>query len=217
MTKIELLCAQGIHRLGSPKSGFRYRRADGTKPTRDNLIRISKLRVPPAWSEVCINESAGGAIQAIGKDAAGRWQYLYHENQVRRRELKKFRRLIEFADSLPVLRKTIARQLNLPGLSRERVMACILRILSSSFLRPGSQVYADENGSYGIATLRRKHISVKGDLIVFDFPGKSGVKQHRELRDRRVARVVRELLKHPTREVFAYRNGDGQFTDVKRR
>jgi DNA topoisomerase-1 len=96
-------------------------------------------------------------------------------------------------------------------------MAGIMRILSSSFIRPGSQVYASENGSYGIATLRPKHVQVKGDTIIFDFPGKSGVKQHRELRDRRVAKLVRELLKQSAREVFAFRNGDDQLTDVKRR
>ena len=155
-------------------------------------------------------------MQAMGQDAAGRWQYLYHEKHVRRSERKKFARLIQFGDSLPAVRKAVARQLGLPGLPRERVMAGIMRILSSSFIRPGSQVYADENGSYGIATLRPRHVSVKGDTVVFDFPGKSGVKQHREVRDRRVAQLVRELLKHSRREVFAYQNGDGQLVDVKR-
>src|SRR5581483_5112672 len=155
--------------------------------------------------------------QAIGKDNAGRWQYLYHESRVRLREREKLLRLIKFAENLPLLRRSIARHLRLPGLPRERVMAAILRILSSSFIRPGSQVYADENGSYGIATLRPRHVKVKGDLIIFDFPGKSGVQQHREFRDRSIAKIVRELLKHPSREVFAYRNGEGKLVDVKRR
>jgi DNA topoisomerase-1 len=217
MTKIERLCAQGISRSGSPQKGFRYHRADGKKLSRADLTRIQDLKIPPAWTEVCINANAGGTVQAVGKDTAGRWQYLYHERHVQRSERKKFARLMEFAESLPAMRRTVARQLALPGLPRERVMAGIMRILSSSFIRPGSQVYADENGSYGIATLRRKHISVKGDTVVFDFPGKSGVKQHREVRDRRVAQLIRELLKHPAREVFAYQNGDGQLVDVRRR
>lgn len=126
-------------------------------------------------------------------------------------------RVIEFAQSLPGMRKTVASHLRLKELSRERVMASVLRILAMSFIRPGSEIYASENGSYGIATLRPKHVKVKGDLVVFDFPGKSGVLQHRELRDRTVARVVRELLKQPGRDVFKYSNGDGLFVDVKRR
>lgn len=217
MTKIEKICAHGITRSGSPKKGFRYQRADGKKPSHADLVRINELKIPPAWTDVCINANAGGAVQAVGKDAAGRWQYLYHEKHTRRSDKKKFERLMEFAKSLPAMRKIVARDLRQPGLPRERVMAGIMRILSSSFIRPGSQVYASENGSYGIATLRPKHVQVKGDTIIFDFPGKSGVKQHRELRDRLVAKLIRELLKHPSREVFAYRNGDDQLVDVKRR
>jgi len=217
MTRIETLCAKGITRSGSPKKGFRYQSAGGKKPSRADLDRINNLRIPPAWTDVCINANAGGAVQAVGKDAAGRWQYLYHETHVRRSERKKFQRLIKFAESLPAMRRTVAKDLRQPGLARERVMAGIMRILSSSFIRPGSQVYASENGSYGIATLKPKHVQVKGDTVIFDFPGKSGVKQHRELRDRRVAKLTRELLRQSAREVFAFRNGDDQLTDVKRR
>src|SRR6185436_19829036 len=102
------------------------------------------------------------------------------------------------------------------GLGKEPVMASILRILSTCFMRPGSQVYASENGSYGLATLRPRHVKVKGDVIEFDFPGKSGVRQTRQLKDRHVARVVRSLLRHPSREIFKYQNGDGQFVNVTR-
>jgi len=217
MTIIERLSANGIRRMGSPERGFRYQHADGRRITPSDLQRINDLKIPPAWKEVRINSAPGGAVQALGKDAAGRWQYLYHDGHVRLREKKKLLRLIKFAESLPALRKSVSRHLRLPGLSRERVMAAILRVLSSSFIRPGSQVYANENGSYGIATLRPKHVKVKGDLIIFDFPGKSGVQQHREFRDRSVAKIVRELLRHPSREVFAYQNGEGQLVDVKRR
>lgn len=217
MTTIERLSRSGIRRLGSPQKGFRYQRADGKKISRADLERIDRLKVPPAWTDVYINPAASGAVQALGKDAAGRWQYLYHDRHVRIREKRKLIRLVKFAENLPPLRQTVARHLKLPGLPRERVMAVILRILSSSFIRPGSQVYANENGSYGIATLRPKHVKVKGDLIIFDFPGKSGVRQHREFRDRLAARIVRELLGHPSREVFAYRNSDGRMVDVKRR
>jgi len=217
MTIIERLSAHGIQRIGSPKRGFRYRGLGGKKLAGAEVERIESLKIPPAWSDVYINPAVNGSVQALGKDAAGRWQYLYHEKYVRLRERKKLTRLIKFAQNLPALRKTVASHLRLPDLPRERVMAAILRILSASFIRPGSQVYADENGSYGIATLRPQHVRVRGDLIIFDFPGKSGVQQHREFRDRAAARIVRELLRHPAREVFKYQNGEGKFVDVKRR
>ena len=111
----------------------------------------------------------------------------------------------------------MARHLRQPGLTRERVLAAVLRILSTCFMRPGSEVYASEHGSYGIATLRRKHVNVKGDLIEFDFRGKSGVRQQRQLRDRRVARVVRATMKMPGFNVFKYQNGDGKPVVVTRR
>lgn len=175
------------------------------------------MRIPPGWKDVLINPAANGRIQAIGKDVRGRWQYLYHENHVRRREARKAERLIKFVQAQPQLRATVGRHLKEPGLGRERVMACILRILSTCFMRPGSQVYASENGSYGIATLRSKHVSVKGDCVAFDFNGKSGVRQHRELCDRDVAKVIRTLLKQPGAEVFKYTNGNGEFVRVRRR
>src|SRR6266571_5099147 len=163
MTRIDKLCAKGIRRIGKPERGFRYQKADGRKPSREDLSRIEALKIPPAWEDVCINASAAGAVQAVGRDAAGRWQYIYHDRHVRHQEKRKFRRLIEFAESLPGMRKTVASHLRLKGLPRERVMAAILRILSMSFIRPGSEIYASENGSYGIATLRPKHVTVKGD------------------------------------------------------
>jgi DNA topoisomerase-1 len=217
MTRIEKLCAKGIRRVGSAARGFRYVNADGRKVNGAESARIEALKIPPAWADVCINPSALGAVQAVGKDAAGRWQYIYHENRVRHRERKKFQRLVDFGEKLPTMRKTMARDIRQAGYPKERVMAGILRILSKSFIRPGSEIYASENGSYGIATLRPKHVKVKGDLVIFDFPGKSGVRHHSELRDRTTARIVRELLRQPGRDVFKYQNGDGLFVDVKRR
>jgi DNA topoisomerase I len=216
MTRIEKLCASGIRRMGSPARGFRYLNTDGRRINKADLSRIEALKIPPAWTDVCINGTTSGAVQAVGKDDAGRWQYIYHESRVRHRERKKFHRLIAFGEKLPAMRKAMAKDIRQPGYPRERVMASILRILSKSFIRPGSEIYASENGSYGIATLRPKHVKVKGDLVIFDFPGKSGVQQHNELRDRTTARIVRELLRHPGRDVFKYQNGDDSFVDVKR-
>lgn len=217
MTGIERLQKTGITRLGNVKRGFTYRRADGQKVSAADLARIESLKIPPAWTSVAINSSPNGKIQVVGLDGAGRWQYLYHETHSKSQQRRKYRRLARFIEHLPEMRKTVARHLRQPGLGRDRVLACILRVLSSCFLRPGSEVYASENGSYGIATLKPNHVSVKGDVVRFDFPGKSGVRQYRELRDRQVAKVMRALLKNRKSEVFKYQTDDGEFVDIKRR
>ena len=216
MTNLERLQNIGIRRLGTPKRGFRYKPQSG-RVTNEDLKRIYNLKIPPAWTDVFINPAANGKLQAIGKDTAGRWQYLYHESHTRTQELRKFRRLTKFAQAIPKMRATVARHLRQPGLTRERVLASVLRILSTCYMRPGSEVYASEHGSYGIATLRRKHVNVKGEVIEFDFPGKSGVRQHRELHDKQVARVIRASMKLPGFNVFKYVNGDGVPVKVTRR
>ena len=216
MTNIERLQNIGIRRLGTPKRGFRYKPQNG-RLTKTDLDRIDDLKIPPAWTDVFVNPAANGRVQAIGKDNAGRWQYLYHQNHTRAQELRKFRRITKFAKAIPQMRATVSRHLRQPGLTRDRVLAAVLRILSTCYMRPGSEVYASEHGSYGIATLRRKHVTVKGELIEFDFPGKSGVRQQRQLRDRQVARVVRETIKLPGYNVFKYLNGDNKPVVVTRR
>jgi DNA topoisomerase I len=215
MNTIERIQATGIIRTGSPKRGFRYRSLNGGRVTTDDLARIDQLKIPPAWTDVAISPAATGRVQAIGKDAAGRWQYLYHDSHVRLRERKKFLRLIRFAESLPTLRTVVARDLRKEGLTRERVLAGILRILSMNFLRPGSEIYANENGSYGIATLRPRHVTLKGQTIKFSFRGKSGVEHESELQDRQLAILMRELLRYSNRRVFKYENGDGKLVDVR--
>ena len=216
MTVIERLQNIGIHRFGTPKRGFRYKPQSG-RLTKTDLDRINELKIPPAWTDVFINPAANGRVQAVGKDGAGRWQYLYHQNHTRIQELHKFRRITKFAKAIPKMRATVRRDLRQPGLTRERVLAAVLRVLSTCYMRPGSEVYASEHGSYGIATLRRKHVAVKGDLIEFDFTGKAGVRQQRQLRDRQVARVVRETIKLPGYNVFKYLNGDDKPVVVTRR
>ena len=217
MTHLERLQQLGIRRLGSPRRGFRYAYPDGRKPRASELSRIEALKLPPAWSKVAISPNAHAHLQAIGKDGAGRWQYRYHARQVEKREAEKYKRLLEFARALPRLRKRVTADLRRSGLGREKVLACILRILGTCYIRPGSEVYAEENGSYGLATLRPRHVAVRGDTVTFDFPGKSGKRQLRELRDRQVARVIRELLKLPGRDVFKFRLDDGAVVDVRRR
>jgi DNA topoisomerase I len=217
MRHIERLEAEGIRRLGSPGRGFRYKHVNGKPVSAQERERIEALKLPPAWKDVLISPSATSKLQAMGKDSAGRWQYRYHESFTKRREAEKFQRVVNFARALPKLRRRVAADLRQPGLGRDKVMACLLRILGTCFIRPGSQQYADENKSFGLATLRAKHVKVKGDTIIFDFPGKSGQHQHRELRDRQVAHVVRECLKVPGRDVFKFVLDDGFVVDVRRR
>src|SRR5487761_2642148 len=216
MTRLEQLQKSGIRRVGTPARGYKYKSAGGTKVRAADLQRIDELKIPPAWRQVWINAAAGGAVQAIGQDAAGRLQSRYHANHVRRQEAKKFTRLIKFAEALPKMRTTVASHIKLPGLAREPVMAAMLRILSVCFLRPGSQVYASENGSFGLATLRPSHIKIKGDIVEFYFAGKSGVQQQHQLKDRHVAMIVGSLLKQPSREVFKYQDSDDHFVNVTR-
>ncbi|MGQ0761676.1 MAG: DNA topoisomerase IB [Acidobacteriota bacterium] len=215
MTTTERIHASGILRIGTPARGFRYQRVDGGKVTSQDLARIRTLRIPPAWIEVAINSAASGRVQVVGRDAAGRWQYLYHDSHVRQREQKKFIRLIKFGENLPAMRRAVNRDLRKPGLPRERVLGGIVRILSAAFLRPGSEVYASENGSYGVATLRPRHVTVKGSTVTFSFRGKSGVMHESQFEDRQVAGLVRQLLKQTNRRVFKYENGNGQLVDVR--
>ena len=218
-TQVDKLQATGILRRGTPRSGFRWRHADGRAASAEELDRLEALKLPPAWSEVAASASPTAALQAVGRDAAGRWQYRYHPAFVQRREERKYQRLVHFAETLPALRRKVANDLAKPGLGRDKVLASIVRVLSTCFLRPGSQAYADENGSYGIATLRNDHVDVRGERVLFDFPGKGQKQQVRELRDRQVARVVRELkVRGRARdEVFKFENGGGQLVDVRRR
>jgi DNA topoisomerase-1 len=217
MTQIEYLQQKGIRRLGSPKRGFRYVRADGRPVSQEERARIEALKIPPAWTDVSIAPAAKSKLQAIGKDGAGRWQYRYHESFTRRQQEEKYRRIVGFARALPKMRHRVSQDLRKPGLGRDKVLACMLRILGTCFIRPGSQVYAEENGSFGLATLRARHVKVVGDTVYFDFPGKSGQQQHRELKDRRVAAIVRKLLKVPGRDVFKFVLDDGAVVDVRRR
>ena len=214
--KVRRLQSTGFRRRGAARR-FTYATADGRSPSFADRTRIRGLALPPAWTDVAIAASAASALQAVGRDRAGRWQYVYHPARVRARERAKRERLIRFIQALPALRAAVRRGLRGTELSRERVLCAIVRILSVSFLRPGSAVYARENDTYGLSTLRRRHVSVHGDRVVFDFPGKGGKRQRHELADRQVASVVRGLLRIPSREVFQYRAEDGSLVNVRRR
>lgn len=216
MTVVERLRREGVLRLGTPRSGFRYRYAGRGTPPAAEVRRLQALRVPPAWRDVAYSRSPRARVQAIGRDAAGRWQYVYHPTHVRERERRKADRLRAFGAALPRLRAAVRRDLRRHGLPREKVLATMVRILARAFIRPGSECYAAENGSFGIATLRRRHVSVRGTTVRFDFRAKGGKRQQYELCDPQVARIVRRLLVLPGVEVFKYQCGDGALVDVRR-
>jgi DNA topoisomerase-1 len=214
--KVRRLQQTGFRRRGSAPR-FTYSTADGRRPSFADRTRIRSLALPPAWTEVAVAASAASPLQAVGRDRAGRWQYVYHPARVRARERQKRERLVAFIQAQPLLRAAARRGLRGTELSRERVLSAIVRILSVSFLRPGSAVYAREHDTYGLSTLRPRHVTVRGDRVVFDFRGKGGKRQRHELVDRQVATVVRGLLRIPSREVFRYRRDDGAFVNVRRR
>ncbi|MFY1827737.1 DNA topoisomerase IB [Myxococcus fulvus] len=217
VTRLERLQREGLRRVGSPARGFRYVDASGRPVSAKTKERIEALRLPPAWRDVFISRSPTESLQAVGRDAAGRWQYRYHATHRRKADEAKFRRIVGFARALPRMRRRVNADLRRQGLGRDKVLAATLRILGTCFIRPGSQRYAQANASFGIATLRRNHVRVCGDTVSFDFPGKSGKQQRRQLTDRRVATLVRKLLKVPGRDVFKYVLDDGLVVDVRRR
>lgn len=216
MRAIEKLQLRGIRRLGTPRTGFRWVRPDGRPAAAADAERARRLAIPPAWTEVRVSPAPAAKLQAIGRDRAGRWQYRYHPDFVRRRADAKYRRLLRFAAALPRLRARVARDLRRPGLARERVLAAMVRILEACFMRPGSEAYARDHGSYGLTTVRPRHVRVERRRVIFDYRGKAGQRQVRELEDARVARLVRRLLQVPGRDVFKFEE-DGQVVDVRRR
>ncbi len=217
MRAIERLQREGIRRAGTPRGGFRYLRPDGRPLPARQLWRIRSLRLPPAWTGVHVSPEPQAKLQAIGKDRAGRWQYRYHPEFVRRRAGAKYRRLLRFAEMLPRLRERVWRDLRRRGFPRERVLAAMVRILETCFMRPGSERYARKHRSYGLTTIRPRHVRLEGDRIVFEYRGKAGQKQVRELEDAAVARVVRGLLEVPGRDVFKFVGEDGAIMDVRLR
>ncbi len=217
MTVVERFQETGIRRVGSPARGFRYARVDGGRVSGADRERIRALVIPPAWTEVFVSTSPASAVQAIGRDRAGRWQYLYTEKQTRLRERRKRERLLAFLQMLPGLRARVARDVGGSGLTRERVLSAMVRLLLRGFLRPGSQAYTKQNGTYGLSTLRPRHVRVQGGRVTLAYRGKGNQSQLREIDDPAAARVVRALLRDPGRELFRYRGEDGSWVNIRRR
>jgi DNA topoisomerase-1 len=209
------LLATGIRRFGAPRNTFRYRRADGRRASPADARRLDALRIPRAWTSVHIATSPRAKVQAVGRDAAGRWQYLYRAAYARRRSHARFDLLVAFGDALPALRRTLARDLARRGMPREKALACAVALLSACLLRPGTEIYAAENRTFGLATLRDRHVAIAGGTIRLDFRGKHGRRQRHELRDARLARIVAAMKQLPGIEVFKFVDAQGRVRDLR--
>ena len=195
--------------------GFAYLRPDGA-PLRDpaELERIRKLVIPPRWTDVWICPSPTGHLQVTARDARGRKQYRYHTRYREVRDGTKFSRMVEFSEVLPSIRKRVERDISLATLSRDKVLATVVWLLEKTLIRVGSDEYARDNGSFGLTTLRRRHVEVSGAKLRFEFRGKSGVPHCVAITDRRIARIVQHCQELPGQELFQYLDDDGRRQSV---
>src|SRR3990170_4191421 len=176
----------GIRRRRRGK-GFQYLDDDGRRVTDPEVLeRIRALAIPPAWKDVWICPYPMGHIQATGTDAAGRKQYRYHDRWRERRDREKFDEMIEFARALPRLRRRAAKDLKREGLPREKVLGCAARLLDRGFFRIGSEGYAEENETYGLATIRKDHVTIRDDVVVFDYEAKGNQRSVQHIADAQV-------------------------------
>lgn len=191
--------------------GFSYRDPDG-ETIRDGKVRarIEQLAIPPAWTDVWICPNPAGHIQATGRDDRGRKQYIYHERWREVRDAHKYDHLVDFAAVLPVIRERTDHDLRMRGLPREKVLAGVVRLLEATLIRVGNQEYARVNQSFGLTTLRAKHVDLEGNTISFQFSGKGGIEQDIDVTDQRLARLVKQCLEIPGYEVFRYLDDDGE-------
>ena len=193
--------------------GFEYLDASG-RVDDETLERIRALTIPPAWEDVWICPDPSGHIQAVGTDAAARRQYLYHPAWRERRDREKFEDMVRFARSLPRLRRVVARDLRRRAWPRERVLACAVRLLDRGFFRIGSESYAEENKTYGLATMQRRHVTLeRNGVLSFDYTSKGGKRRVQSVVDPDVYRVVAALKQRRNGRLLAYKN-DGRWTDV---
>ncbi len=204
----------GIRRRKSGKS-FTYTRADGSKLTEPDILRrIKSLAIPPAWADVWICPFADGHIQATGRDAKGRKQYCYHPRFREVRESTKYEHVVAFAEALPGVRAKVRKHMALRGLPREKVLATVVHLLETTLIRIGNDDYAKLNNSYGLTTLKTRHVDVNGTEVRFRFTGKSGKQWSLRVKDRRIAKIIRACQELPGQELLQYIDEDGNPQDV---
>lgn len=211
------MASKWILRKGSKGRGFSYVAPDGRVLRKAaDLERIDALRIPPAWRDVHVAANPRAAIQAWGLDARGRKQYRYHERAVEKGEMRKYYRVRELARDLPGIRARLNADFRKRVLTREKVCAGVLRLIADGFFRVGSERYEKDNNTFGITTLRKKHVFVDGESVVFDYVGKRSIDQHHVIASSDVARFVKQLLATPGSRLFRYR-GDEGWRDVDAR
>ena len=200
----------GLTRVRS-RAGFVYRRPDGSRVTDEaTLLRIRKLAIPPAYENVWICTDPHGHLQAVGRDAGGRKQYRYHPRWREVRDEGKYGKMLLFGKTLPKIRAQVQKDLTRPGIPREKVLAAIVRLLETTLMRVGNEEYAKNNKSYGLTTLRNRHVRLKGSSrMSFDFRGKHGTEHHIDLCDKRLASIVRRCQELPGQELFQYLDAEG--------
>jgi DNA topoisomerase I len=204
----------GIRRQKSGK-GFRYLSSSGAKVDDAAILaRIKALAIPPAWIDVWICAKANGHIQATGRDAKGRKQYRYHARFREVRESTKYQHMLTFAESLPTIREKVNEHLGQRGLPREKVLATVVHLMEATLIRVGNDQYAKQNKSYGLTTLKNRHVEVDGSELRFNFKGKSGKMWRLGVHDRRIAKVVRACQDLPGQELFQYVDEAGEMRDV---
>lgn len=199
----------GISRTRVGKD-FDYRSPSGGKIDAETRARIRALAIPPAWADVWICPVPNGHLQATGKDVRGRKQYRYHPRWREIRDETKYNRMIEFGRWLPKIRHKVSQDLQRPGLPKEKVLAAVVRLLEVSLIRVGNEEYARANKSFGLTTMRDKHVEVTGSKVHFQFRGKSGKQHQVEVDDPRLARIVKNCRDIPGQELFQYLDSDGQ-------
>ena len=201
----------GLRRKKARGHGFDYLDADGRPVTDEKTLdRIRALAIPPAWTDVWICPRANGHIQAVGRDQRGRKQYRYHARWRAARDENKYDRLIAFGRALPRLRRRVDEDLSLRGLPREKVLAAVIRVMERTLIRVGNEEYARTNRSFGLTTLRDRHVKVGGSRAVFEFKGKSGKVHQTGFNDRRLARIVKACQDIPGQRLFQYIDEDGE-------
>ena len=197
------------------RNGFRYTTPEGTPlKNREDLARIKSLVIPPAWTNVWISSQANGHLQATGRDVKGRKQSRYHPRWRQVRDETKYERMIHFAGALPLIRERVAHDLALHGLPRQKVLATIVSLMEATHIRVGNQEYARDNKSYGLTTMRNRHVDVHGSKITFTFQGKSRVQHTINLNDRRLAGIIKRCSDIPGYELFQYLDEDGMHHSI---
>jgi DNA topoisomerase-1 len=197
------------------RNGYRFYNEANEQITDKSLLkRLKKLIIPPMWTDVRVCKWDDGHIQSIGRDLKGRKQYIYHSEWERRRQQEKFSKMVEFGEALPEMRKRVLRDINSGRWNRRKVLSMMVLILDDTGIRIGNHQYAERNGTYGLSTLRRKHLTVDDDVLTFEYKGKSNKMRHVEIEDENLIRLIKTSSELPGYEIFRYKTNSSGWSNV---